>query len=107
MAVHHRIHVGSPLVGLCRGIDPDFAQVARHRLGDFLIVQIPPIGGIEDKIESVGIPGFGEELLGLFRIIGVRFECRVIPECLSVNGDPSKSPLPSRIFLILFSMLIP
>ena len=76
----HPVHVGSPFVGLYRGIDPDLAQVSDDRLGHFLVIQVPSVGGVEGEIKSFGIPGFGQKLSGLFRVVLIRFDRRIVSE---------------------------
>ena len=87
MGIEHG-HMGPPFVDLHRGIDADLAQVSHRSLGHLFIVQVASARRMEEEVEPFGIPRLGQELLGLFGVIGVGFDLRVIAEMVFGERNP-------------------
>jgi hypothetical protein len=48
-----------------RGVDSRFSKIPNNSLRYLLILQVAIGGGVENKIESFGVAGFGQKLLSL------------------------------------------
>src|SRR6185312_6578358 len=78
--VREVVEVVDPLISLERRADTRLCELARDRLGHFLITHISALRRIEDDVDTVGESCLGEQLLELAEILLDRPELRVEAE---------------------------
>ena len=69
-----------------RDVQADLVELPDDRLGHGFVVQVAAVRRVQRRLEAIRETRFGEQLLGLVRIVRIRLEVRIVAEHARLGG---------------------